>query len=124
MARGITLRPSSRPDRVADRSRMKFSNAMMDWYRLAKVGLLLQIGVLAFGQAQAQLAPPPPPAKINITVSNGKSLAGWRVPVGDWKLVKSAVKSPDNPKAFTLIKGNGVLINGDTGRTNLSLIHI
>ena len=83
LARGITLRPSSRPDRVADRSRMKFSNAMMDWYRLAKVGLLLQIGVLAFGQAQAQLAPPPPPAKINITVSNGKSLAGWRVPVGE-----------------------------------------
>lgn len=97
---------------------MKFSNAMMDWYRLAKVGLLLQIGVLAFGQAQAQLAPPPPPAKINITVSNGKSLAGWCLPVGDWKLVKSAVKSPDNPKAFTLIEGNGVLINGDTGHAN------
>ena len=118
LARGISLRPSSRPDTVADRSRMKFSNVMMDWYRLAKVGLLLQIGVLAFGQAQAQLAPPPPPAKINITVSNGKSLAGWRVPVGDWKLVKSAVKSSDNPKAFTLIEGKGVLINGDMGRAN------
>ena len=43
------------------------------------------------------------------------------MPVGDWKLVKSAVKSPDNPKAFTLIEGNGVLINGDTGRANTLL---
>ena len=85
--------------------------------RLAKGGLLLLVGVFALGQARAQLAPPPPPAKTSITVSNGKSLAGWREPLGDWKLARAAAPSPDNPKAFALAEGKGVLVNGDKGRT-------
>ena len=84
---------------------------------LARRGLLLLGGLLALGQARAQLAPPPPPASTSITVSNGKSLAGWRAPLGDWKLVRAAAPSPDNPKAFTLAEGKGVLVNGDKGRT-------
>ena len=51
--------------------------------------LLLSTGVIALGQARAQLAPPPPPAKTSIIVSNGKSLDGWRAPLGDWKLAKA-----------------------------------
>ena len=85
--------------------------------RLAKGGLLLLVGVFALGQARAQLAPPPPPAKTSIVISNGKSLAGWRAPLGDWKLVRAAAPSPDNRKAFALAEGKGVLVNGDNGRT-------
>ena len=85
--------------------------------RLAKGGLLLLVGVFALGQGRAQLAPPPPPAKTSIVISNGKSLAGWRAPLGDWKLVRAAAPSPDNRKAFALAEGKGVLVNGDNGRT-------
>ena len=79
--------------------------------------LLMLAGLLALGQARAQLAPPPPPAKTSITVSNGKSLDGWRAPLGDWKLAKAAAPSPAYPKAFALAAGAGVLVNGDGGRT-------
>ena len=96
---------------------MSFLDITGESSRLAKGGLLLLAGVLTLGQARAQLAPPPPPAKTSITVSNGKSLAGWREPLGDWKLARAAAPSPDNPKAFALAEGKGVLVNGDKGRT-------
>ena len=96
---------------------MSFFYNTSDTPRLAKGGLLLLTGVLALGQTRAQLAPPPPPLKTSIIISNGKSLAGWRTPLDDWKLVRNAAPSPENPKAFTLAEGKGVLVNGDKGRT-------
>jgi hypothetical protein len=96
---------------------MSFFDITSEPSRWARRGLLLLGGLLALGQARAQLAPPPPPARTSITVSNGKSLAGWRAPLGDWKLVRAAAPSPDNPKVFTLAEGKGVLVNGDKGRT-------
>jgi hypothetical protein len=83
---------------------------------LAGRGLLFFV-VLVINQARAQLAPPPPPVKTIITVNNGKSLDGWRAPLSDWKLVSTAAPTPDNPKAFALTPGKGVLVNGDKGRT-------
>lgn len=96
---------------------MSFFDITSEPSRPANRSLLLLAGVLALGQARAQLAPPPPPARTSITVSNGQSLAAWRAPLGDWKLVKAAALSPDNPKAFELAEGKGVLVNGDKGRT-------
>jgi len=95
---------------------MSFFNITSGPSYWARGGLLLLASLLA-GQVQAQLAPPPPPAKTSITVSNGKSLASWRSPLGDWKLVKAAAPSPDNSKAFMVVEGKGVLVNGDKGRT-------
>ena len=85
--------------------------------RLAKRGMTFVAALAALGQAQAQLAPPPPPPKTNITINDGRSLTGWKVPLGDWKLVQSARPSAGNPKAFTLVPGLGTLVNGDKGRT-------
>ena len=96
---------------------MSFFDITSEPSRLAWRSLLLLAGVLALGQARAQLAPPPPLARTSITVSNGQSRAAWRAPLGDWKLVKAAALSPDNPKAFELAEGKGVLVNGDKGRT-------
>ena len=85
--------------------------------RLAKRGGMFLAATVALGQAQAQLAPPPPPPKTNITINDGRSLAGWKAPLGDWKLVQSARPSAGNPKAFTLVPGQGTLVNGDKGKT-------
>ena len=117
LARGIALRPGGCPDTIPPRSRMIFFDITSEPTRWARSGLLLLVGLLALGQARAQLAPPPPPARTSITVSNGNSLDGWRAPLGDWKLVRGATPSPDNPKAFTLAEGKGLLVNGDNGRT-------
>ena len=95
---------------------MSFFEISSKAIRLAK-GLLLLAGVLALRHAQAQLAPPPPPAKTSIIVSNGRSLDGWRAPLGDWKLAKAATPSLDNPKMLAISVGTGVLVNGDKGRT-------
>ncbi|MBT5619887.1 MAG: DUF1080 domain-containing protein, partial [Verrucomicrobia bacterium] len=96
---------------------MSFFDITSEPSRWARSGLLLLGGLLALDQTRAQLAPPPPPLKTSIIISNGKSLAGWRSPLGDWKLVRNAAPSPENPKAFTLAEGKGVLVNGDKGRT-------
>ena len=110
---------AKRPSRYYPaRSRMRFFEITSEASRLAWRRLLLSAGVLALGQARAQLAPPPPPAKTSITVSNGQSLDGWRAPLGDWKLAKTATPAPDNPKRLALAAGKGVLVNGDNGRTS------
>ena len=80
------MRRGGGPDTVPPRSRTSFFYNTSDTPRLAKGGLLLLTGVLALEQTRAQLAPPPPPLKTSIIISNGKSLAGWRAPLSDWKL--------------------------------------
>ena len=89
LAGGIALRPGGCPDTIPPQSRMSFFDITSEPSRWARRGLLLLGGLLALGQARAQLAPPPPPARTSIIISNGKSLAGWRAPLGDWKLVRT-----------------------------------
>jgi len=86
--------------------------------RLVKRGGMYLAVIVAFGQAQAQLAPPPPPPKTNITINDGRSLSGWMASLGDWKLVQSARPSAGNPKALTFVPGQGTLVNGDKGKTS------
>jgi hypothetical protein len=50
-------------------------------------------------------------------VWDGKSLNGWRQPVGEW-LVTGAVKlDPADAKKFSITPGQGVLVNGANERT-------
>ena len=85
--------------------------------RLAKWVAMVVAATVALGQAHAQLAPPPPPPKTNVTINDGRSLVGWKAPLGEWKLVQSARPSAVNAKAFTLVPGKGTLVNGDKGKT-------
>jgi uncharacterized repeat protein (TIGR03806 family) len=56
-----------------------------------------------------------------IPLFNGKNLAGWRGPArstnGDWKTVAAVSPDSDDNRKFTIKPGNGVLLNGDKGRT-------
>ncbi len=52
-----------------------------------------------------------------VTILDGKSLSGWRDPTGDWQLVQSVRVNTANPKVFALEDGQGVLVNGQNGRT-------
>ena len=66
--------------------------------------------------AQAQLAPPPPPPKTNITINDGRSLTGWKVPPGDWNWCSP----PGQAQATRSVHARprlGTLVNGDKGRT-------
>ena len=51
------------------------------------------------------------------TLFNGKDLAGWRQPTGEWKAVKAVTLDPNDDKLFALEPGAGVLVNGPKGRT-------
>ncbi len=51
------------------------------------------------------------------TLFNGKDLAGWRQPSGEWKAVKAVTLDLKDDKLFALEPGQGVLVNGAKGRT-------
>ena len=51
-----------------------------------------------------------------VRLFDGKTLAGWRAPVGDWLAVKAVSLDPADPKKFTVERGEGILLNGESGR--------
>ena len=48
---------------------------------------------------------------------NGKDLAGWHQPTGEWKAVKSVSLDAQNEKQFSVAPGTGVLLNHASGHT-------
>jgi hypothetical protein len=48
---------------------------------------------------------------------NGKDLAGWRQPTGDWLAAGAVTSDPADPKKLSIQPGAGVLVNGAKGRT-------
>jgi hypothetical protein len=51
------------------------------------------------------------------TVFYADSLAGWRLPTGDWMAAKSVSLDPANAEKLTIEPGQGVFVNGAQGRT-------
>lgn len=45
------------------------------------------------------------------------TLDTFRSPTGDWTVAADAALHPDNPKLLKAMPGEGILINGETGRT-------
>ncbi len=56
------------------------------------------------------------PAK-EVSLFDGKSLIGWRKPTGQWQVAESVTPAQDDPKLFMIQPGQGVLVNGKSGRT-------
>ena len=48
---------------------------------------------------------------------DGKDLGGWRKPTGDWVVAKSVSLDPADPAKFVIEPGQGIAVNGATGRT-------
>jgi hypothetical protein len=48
---------------------------------------------------------------------NGKDLAGWRKPTGDWMAAKAVSLDPTNAEKFTIASGEGLLVNGAKGKS-------
>jgi hypothetical protein len=63
--------------------------------------------ILAFG-AEAPSA---------VVPFNGRNLEGWRAPTGDWLAVRGVTLEAADPAKLAIQKGEGVLLNGETGRT-------
>jgi hypothetical protein len=51
------------------------------------------------------------------TLFNGKNLAGWRQPTGEWQAAKGVSLDPADAKKFLVTPGTGVLVNGLKGKT-------
>jgi hypothetical protein len=64
---------------------------------------LVQLSAVAAGKAQV--------------LFNGKDLAGFRQPTGQWLVAKAVAVDPANPEKFAITPGQGVLVNGADGRT-------
>jgi hypothetical protein len=60
-------------------------------------------------------APGDEPEWIELTDSNDWS--AWKEPVGDWKIVGAVKPDPDQPRRLSASPGEGVIMNGSTGRT-------
>jgi len=52
-----------------------------------------------------------------VQLFNGKDLAGWRKPTGEWLAVKAVSLDAADVKKFAIEKGEGVLLNGAKGQT-------
>ncbi|MEO6809394.1 MAG: DUF1080 domain-containing protein [Isosphaeraceae bacterium] len=50
-------------------------------------------------------------------VGPGHELDAWKPPTGDWKVGGGAKLNPENPKRLVVEPGEGVIVNGPTGRT-------
>jgi len=48
---------------------------------------------------------------------NGKDLAGWRKPTGDWLAAKAVSLDPTNVEKFVIAPGEGILVNGAKGKS-------
>ncbi len=48
---------------------------------------------------------------------NGKDLTGWRRPTGEWMVAAGVSLNPTNSEKFSIKPGQGIMVNGPTGRT-------
>ena len=49
-------------------------------------------------------------------LSNGKDFSGWKAPHGEWITAGDVVQDAAKPEAFSISKGEGVMVNGAGGR--------
>ena len=69
---------------------------------------LLFAGITSRGSNQASAAE---------QLFNGKDLAGWRIPTGEWKVIGGVELNPENHKEFVTVPGTGVMVNNPKGKT-------
>jgi hypothetical protein len=69
--------------------------------------LLLAPLLLGLGQITSQA----------VDLFNGKDLAGWRKPTGDWMAAKAVSLDPADPEKFLVTPGTGILVNGEKGHS-------
>lgn len=58
-----------------------------------------------------------PTASPAVDLFNGKDLAGWRKPAGDWTAAKAVSLDPADPDKFIVTPGKGILVNGEKGKS-------
>ena len=52
-----------------------------------------------------------------VVLFDGKDLSGWQSPTGKWMTASSVSLKPSNPHFFQIEPGQGLLVNGNDGRT-------
>jgi hypothetical protein len=53
----------------------------------------------------------------SVVLFDGRDLAGWKNPTGDWQIVSAVKVHPANDKHFATDSGHGVMLNSATNRT-------
>ena len=69
------------------------------------------------GLALALALPSALAAADSLELFNGRNLAGWQKETGDWTTASTVRPAAPDPKRFSATPGEGVLFNGDQGRT-------
>jgi hypothetical protein len=72
------------------------------------------IGLVVAMSAMLSIAGAAPPEKVGLV---GRDLSAWRGDTGQWQVVASVKPDPQNPKLLASEPGEGVLVNGPTGKT-------
>ncbi len=85
----------------------------------ARIGSLIFAAVLAVVMAgQCLLAGEANGEGQKLVICDGTNLDGWRQPTGQWLVAESVHTKADNPRVFAIEQGQGVLVNGETGKTS------
>ncbi len=109
----VCRRAAPRRGAVQDRGSATRSRAESNRASASSVGcqLLAPITLMALALATS------PVAGKTVVLFNGKDLAGWRKPTGEWMAAKRVSLDPANPQKFAIAPGHGVLVNGPGGKT-------
>lgn len=53
----------------------------------------------------------------SVSLFNGRNLAGWRAPAGDWRIIGAVKLATSDAKHLSIETGSGVMLNSPTNRT-------
>ena len=88
----------------------------MKWISTPRISVWPPIVSAALSLNLIPVAGPAAAAAENATVQ-ADDLSAWRLPSGEWQMVRGVQLHPTNDTRFALLPGKGALVNGVQGRT-------
>jgi hypothetical protein len=101
-------RPPTIPNHALQPSRAPSRRGFLKRATFASAGVIMTVAL-----QRTTVSGAPEPASL----FNGKDLAGWMRPTGDWLVAQNVSLDPADSRRLAISAGQGILVNGSAGRT-------